>query len=153
MIMIRSPLVPSGTHRRSPRRGLVLAVVLVCLSIALMLATTLTGAVAMRHQTDRLAEYRQQCSYLAESGVQRAAAQLARSADYEGETWEIPEELLASRGKAIVTIRVEPVEGPATGSRIHVEASYPLDVVQRAVQIRERFVPSFQETIDRGDQP
>lgn len=82
-------------HRRPPdriasRSGAAALLVLVCLSFATVVATLLVEAgLAGRKYTTRL-ELTHQADWLVEAGLSRAAAQLARSPKYAGETWRVP---------------------------------------------------------------
>ena len=131
---------------------MVLAVVLLCVSIALMLATVLTRAVAVQHQFDRTAEHQQQCVWLAESGLQRARARLAQSADYRGELWEIGDRLLGNPRHATVQIRVEPGDPPAGGWNVAIEARCGTDGPMPAAVCQKQLFLSSGPFTDPGDQ-
>lgn len=66
-----------------------------------------------------------QAQWLAEAGLERAAAQLAADPNYSGETWEISEQDFADPFTASVTIRVENDNENTLARRITAEASYP----------------------------
>jgi type II secretory pathway component PulK len=86
-----------------------------------------------------LAEHRQlrgyddqlQAMWLAESGLQRASARLARSADYPGETWAVSAESLTGDRDGRVEIVVQSVDGEPDVRRVQVTADYPTDSVHR----------------------
>jgi hypothetical protein len=78
--------------------------------------------------------------WLAESGVQRALQRLASSADYHGETWAVPSEVLGGTQSAVVRIQVTKLAGPQAGQQIAVEARYPADPVYGTLWQRAVFV-------------
>ena len=129
----------NGTRQtdRKARPGVILAAVLVSLLVVMMLGAALTKAVLLYHRQSRVAEQRQQSFWLAESAVQRAIHALGKSPDYKGETWKVPAEILGAGRSGVVTIRVEKTAEPRAGRRIHVEAQYPEDTVQRILFERE----------------
>ena len=77
-------------NRRGTRRGVLLAVVIVCLAVAsaVLLAVVKTTVTASRQVQTQA--WQTQARWLAESGLERAAARLATDADYAGETWRVP---------------------------------------------------------------
>jgi hypothetical protein len=78
-----------------------------------------------------------QAGWLAESGIQRAAARLAADANYRGETWNVSAEDLGGRDAGAVAIRVEQPPGKPDRRTVHVEADYPSDPQQRARVMRD----------------
>ena len=72
--------------------------------------------------------------------VDRAVARLGASADYAGESWEVPAAELGGRGSATVAIRVEPVADRPTRRRVRVQADYPAGSERRVRQSRESIV-------------
>ncbi len=94
------------TVRSSPRHGAAALFVLICLSFATVVTTLLMKAgLAERTYTSRL-ELTHQADWLVEAGVDRAAAQLARSADYADETWPISAARLDGSRTAVVHIEI-----------------------------------------------
>ena len=93
---------PSSIARSSPRRGAAALFVLLCLSMATIVATLLVkAAVVEKTYASRLA-LTHQADWLAEAGLNRAAAQLGRSGSYAGETWPLTAaQLDGSRGATI----------------------------------------------------
>ena len=125
------------------RRGMILVVVLVCLAIAGMLMASLSRLAVARHDVSRAAQWQLQATWLAESGMQRALAQLAADPQYKGETWEpsADEGGVFDESGAMVVIEVENVpEGPGQRT-IRVLADYPNHPQHRCRQIKEAVVP------------
>lgn len=120
-----------------PRNGAVLAMVLVCLLVVTLLGAALIQSVVLHHRHMNVTAERQQCLWLAESGVQRALRQLAHSPDYVGETWNVPAQVLGAAQPGAVTIRVTTVDEPRAGHRIQVEACFPDAPVRRTTVHRE----------------
>jgi Tfp pilus assembly protein PilX len=128
------------------RRGLTTVAVLVCLLIITLISGALLKVGLARRNMGREHERRLQAEWLAESGVDRALARLARDRNYSGETWPISATDLglrevgattastgsADRSAAIVTIAVEPIPGEANRRRIRVQADYPADEPRRS---------------------
>jgi hypothetical protein len=115
----------------------IVIVVVILVVIGLICGALLRSGTARRGQARREAE-RLQADWLAESGLERAAARLADDADYRGETWEIPPEALGGARGAVVRIDVEPVADRPSQRRVEVRADYPRDaefVARRSKQI------------------
>ena len=130
----------SVARGRRSRSGVVLAATLVCIVIAVMLAAALTKATLLQHRQVQVGDYQQQSFWLAESGVQRALYQLRASADYAGETWDVPAEVLGSDAAGVVVIQVQPTSEPQAGWDVRVESRYPVQTLPRAMYIRAVFV-------------
>jgi type II secretory pathway component PulK len=128
--MIRNP-----TAR--PRRGALTVVVLVCLLILTLIAGAILRAGAAHREEMRTGERRLQAEWLAEAGLQRAAARLAADAGYAGETWDIPARELDSADDATVAITVERPAGDARRRTIRARADYPRDPPRRARATRQ----------------
>lgn len=88
------------------RRGAVLAIVLVSLLVAAMLGAGLIKTLVIHRQQMRVLASQQQSFWLAEAGVQRAVRHLEETPDYEGETWEVPAEVLGASRTAQVTVDI-----------------------------------------------
>lgn len=97
---------------------------MVCLLVVVsILSGMLRNAVSARRQLHAERD-RRQTELLLEAGLDRAAAALRRSAEYDGETWDIPAKEILGRGDGQVVI--EMVAGEAAGGRqIRVAAEYP----------------------------
>ncbi len=124
---------PVQTARRGAcRPGMVLLVTIVCVAVgtAVMFAIV-KQALLSRRQAD-LERYRAQALWLAESGVDRAAARLAADPAYPGEEWLLPAGDLGGRDAGRVSIRVEPIASEPGVFQVRVVADYPDDAVERA---------------------
>ncbi len=126
--------------RMARRRGLILAAALVCIAVALMLATVLAKATLLQHHQTDLAGCEQQSFWLAESAVQRAIHNLRSSPAYTGETWDVPAELLGSSSPAAVIIQVSPAAEPQDGWTVHVESRLPTTLNNPVLCVRTLFV-------------
>lgn len=99
------------------RHGIVVVVVLVCLTVVtLLLGSLLHNAMAWRRQV-RTEVRHAQAEWLADSGVARALMKTESNAEYAGEVWK-PKETLVAGTRAIVEITVS--DG---GTRINVNAT------------------------------
>jgi Tfp pilus assembly protein PilV len=109
------------------RRGAVLIVVMMALAVATLLAGLLMkGALAAQRQ-QRIAEWRHQAEWLAESGIERARYQLRLSAAYAGEDWEIPEGELGTGATGLVAIEVQPSPSEPARRLVRVRSEYLRD--------------------------
>jgi len=114
------------------RRGAVLLVAIVCIAVASVIFLSLLRlSVAERRRVETEA-WQVQAAWLAESGIERAAARLAADPEYQGETWALPADLLGGRYDAVVKIRVETIPDDEPRRLVHVEADYPDDPQNRA---------------------
>ncbi len=100
-----------GFKKSNSPGGSILVIVLVCLLVTSMLGTGLIRTVFVHHRQLRILDGRQQAFWLAEAGVQRAARQLSQTAQYNGETWKVPAEVLGSSRTAEVTIGLATPDG------------------------------------------
>ena len=114
------------------RRGAVLMAALVYLVLALMVLGSLMGLASARRARARMEERRLQAEWLAESGLERAAAKLAAAPDYRGETWEPAAADLGGRDGGLVRIEVGPVENRPRRRHARAVAEYPRDSDRRA---------------------
>ena len=145
---------PARRRCRGTRRGVLLAVVIVCLAVAsaVLLAVVKTTVTASRQiQTQA---WQTQARWLAESGLDRAAARLATDGAYVGETWRVPvaafggvdagsnatSNAAADEVAAVVKIEVEAVADQPRQRRVRVQADYPDHPEQRARQSRQAVV-------------
>ena len=119
------------------RRGAILIVVLVCMAVAAVLFVVLARQAATEHHVTQSRQWAVQAQWLAEAGVERAAARLAANADYTGETWNISPDELAGHNAAVVRIRAETIAGDSDRRIVHVEADYPDDPQHRSRQIKQ----------------
>src|SRR5690349_24829298 len=107
------------------RRGIVSVAIIVCLVVLTMICGALLKAGLVERRLIADQERRLQAEWLAESGLQRALARLATSADYAGETWEIAAQELGGTAPAVVRITVERPAAQPVRRRVRVEADYP----------------------------
>lgn len=126
--------------RPNRRHGAILALVLAGLFVASLLGLGLVERVLLEHRRRTAAFTRQQCFWLAESGVERAMRRVARSPDYAGETWVIPAEVLGTSRGAAVAIQIVKASPSPTGRTIRVEARLGDDPARRTVVEREHCV-------------
>jgi hypothetical protein len=137
-------------HRKTRARnawrrcGVVLIVVLVCFALAAAYFLLVVQQSVGERKTIDASFSSLQAAWLAEAGVERAAARLAADAKYAGETWPIAASELAGEaaGKdnaadAVVRIRVAAVEGKPNRRTVTVEADYPTDDVRRSRQTKQ----------------
>lgn len=90
---------------RSPRRGGALIIALVLLTVASLLGVVVVRSVIAHARQLQRTPWRLQAEALVEAGLNRAAAQLATSPAYAGETWRITAADLGDRFEARVDIR------------------------------------------------
>ena len=75
-------------HKTNPR-GVALLTAIVCLAVVALICGSLVRVAHTQRQQTRTEERRLQAEWLAEAGLERAAAKLADSQEYAGETWQI----------------------------------------------------------------
>ncbi len=119
------------------RRGAILVVVLVCLMVSAAILVCVVRQVGMSRQTQRTSQGSVQAAWLAEAGVERAAARLAANAAYAGETWPIPAAELGGNDDAEVRIKAERMAGRSGQWKIRVEADYPTAPAFRCRRVKE----------------
>jgi Tfp pilus assembly protein PilV len=133
----------SGTplvRRADRRQGAVLVLVIVCVVVALVLLLSIAKlAAAGRRMTDQQS-WQLQATWLAESGLERAAWRLAADADYTGETWTLSADQLADDDSAVVAIQVEPLPEQPNRRLVRVQADYPDHPQHRARQSTQAVV-------------
>ncbi len=111
--------------RKLPRRkGSVLVIVLISLLVATMLGASLIRTVLIRHRQMHVLACQQQALWLAEAGVQRAFRELAKTPDYDGETWEVPPDALGEGNEGEVTIDVLKTEDVPEGRLVRVRVQF-----------------------------
>jgi type II secretory pathway component PulK len=120
--------------RQNSRRGAVLLAVLVCLIvITIVCGTLLKQGLAARGQL-QAEERRLQARWLAESGLERAAARLESDITYPGETWKPSPDSLGGSWPGQVTISVSRVEDHPNQRLVQVQADYPSGATYRVRQ-------------------
>lgn len=118
------------------RDGAVLVVVLICLAVAAVIIVLVVKQAGEERRTIRTSHQGVQALWLAEAGIERAAAQLVADSEYVGETWAIPAEQLAGEG-GVVRIRVQAVAGQPEQRSVRVEADYPDAPTDRCRQVKQ----------------
>ena len=123
-------LIPVSPRARRP--GVILVIAIVCIAVAsVIFLAVLRTAVAERGAL-RAEAWRQQALWLAESGVERAAARLAADSGYQGETWNVPADQLAADTGGVVEIEVQAVPQRPDHRLVRVRADFPDDPQHRA---------------------
>lgn len=88
-------------HRRNPRSGVAMAIVIVLIGLFAALCQTLTMLVAMQHRQAFHAADQAQTHRLAEAGLLRALSHLQHDSAWPGETWK---PTVSNSESAVVTI-------------------------------------------------
>jgi hypothetical protein len=125
--------------RAGRRGGAVLVVALVCLGVAAVVFVLMVKQAGEERRAIQTGQQRIQALWLAEAGVERAAARLAADSTYAGETWTIPAEQLAGEGGA-VRIHVEAMADQPERRAVRVEADYPDFPAERCRQVKQVIV-------------
>lgn len=120
------------TQRSSRRRGAVMVVAVICLMLVTALLASALKSVTTGRKQVRQEQMRLQAVWLAEAGLERAAAQVAANADYAGETWKIAAADLDGIHTGRVVITVQPGGDAAEMRRVKVTATYPEATVRSA---------------------
>ena len=131
------------THREPHSRGrsgLALIVMLVALGIVSAICVNLLKmSVIERHQARREA-LAAQANWLAESGVELAAALLKKDENSQGTTWNIPAKQLDGQHAAVVSVAIATVENSPKRRQVIVTAKFPTKSVQSIQPRLVRFV-------------
>jgi len=117
------------------RRGGALIITLACLVILGVLQALVIQSVVAERRLAREHAQRHQARWLAEAGIQRAAAALAVSNAYRGENWQLSAAQGGDNGltqAGAVEIEVLPA-ATATDRLVRVKAAYPADPPKRVV--------------------
>ena len=121
----------------SDRRGAALIAAIVTLAIVASLALTMIRSTLIARANRQTAADRLQAAWLAEAGVERAAARAADDEEYSGETWEVPPEALGGRA-AKVEIEITKKEETRI---IRATATFPKEGTKRARWEKEVEMP------------
>ena len=106
---------------------------LTCLLLVTVLAASLTRTVLLQREQVIRDEWQLQAEWLAEAGIDRAAARLNSNPDYTGEEEWLPElNEGAPLGRVRITVVSEETETGSLLVRINVTADVPADTSQRA---------------------
>lgn len=106
--MKRRNIVTVGTPQN--RRGAFLLMAMVCLVLTSALLGTLLKMAVFSRKAAQTEVAALQAEWLAESALDRAAVKLLGDANYQGETWDIPQEELGGKEAGQVIIAVKPGE-------------------------------------------
>jgi type II secretory pathway component PulK len=113
---------------------------LVCLAVAAALSVVVVKQIATERRVAQMNERSLQALWLAEAGLERAAARLAAEPKYVGETWTIPAADLAANEGGVVRIQIETVAGRPERRSVRVEADYPDAADYRCRQVKQIIV-------------
>jgi hypothetical protein len=111
--------------------------VLVILMILGGFSLTLARTLASKRRILRNEEQRIQAEWLAEAGIERAAARWKATGEATAETWMIPPEELGGRGGGKVTIAFDPPMPESKSRHVRITAEYPVDEASQALIHRE----------------
>jgi Tfp pilus assembly protein PilV len=116
----------------SNRRGVALIYAMIALLLASVIGAALLKTALARRRQARHEQNRAQSAWFAESGVERAAALLARDANYKGETWGVTAAELGGKLDGQVVIEVAPVSSDPNRRQITVVADFPAGTKHRS---------------------
>ena len=116
---------------RFGRRGAALVMAMVALLVVTLMSAALVQSLVTGQRQSRRYADELQAQWLADAGLERAAVQLARDAQYRGEMWQT--EIGGELGS--VTIAVDPET-----KKIVAEAVYPPEEHRRILVRRERTI-------------
>jgi Tfp pilus assembly protein PilX len=133
----------ANVNVRRANSGAILVVALICLLLLTVLAASLTRTVIVQREQVIRDEWQLQAEWLAESALDRAAAQLQANPEYAGEEWRpgLTEGGIPLGNARIALAREETTNG-ATLIRIKTTADVPADGSNRARVERTTTVPS-----------
>jgi Tfp pilus assembly protein PilX len=142
----RRPIGAIRAQRLSAkRRGGILVLALICLVLAAALIGTVLRQVQLQRRQIAQHDRRLQAEWLAESGLERAAARLRADPAYAGETWSVPASELGGTDAGEVIVHVG--AAPQTDSRnIHVEAEFPAQSTERVRRTKQATLVLFEES-------
>jgi type II secretory pathway component PulK len=124
-------------RKSGQRRGAVLLMALVCLTLLVLFGASLVKLALMERKALESQQQTSQARRLAEAGFERAAAKLASDPEYRGETWSLAGDEAVAGRPAAVTIHVGGVDDRPGRRRIAVQADYPSDAATRARQSKQ----------------
>jgi hypothetical protein len=129
-----------NSHRRSSathRRGAILAAALIEFVVVAAILFSILQGVIRQHRQILTGRQQLQAQWLAQAGVDRAVAQLHKSADYHGENWRVPADQLDGASPADVKISIEPVPDHPDDRHLTVEANTSPDSIHSVRRTRE----------------
>jgi type II secretory pathway component PulK len=122
--MNRTAAIIGSANSVDKRRGVAALIALVCLSVATIIGTLLLKASLGEHQYLSRVELKSQGDWLVEAGFSRAAARLANSQQYAGETWKIPGSSFGRTQDATVRIAMDRPSATVPRRTVHVAVSF-----------------------------
>lgn len=128
----------------SRRPGAVLIMALVGLVLMTVIGGVLLRWALMEHKLLASREEQSQAVWLAETGIERAAAQLAQNADYAGEKCLIAAADLPADKAAVVQLRVSKIDGQPRRRSVDVDVEYPSDS-KTPTRIRKTIIYQLRE--------
>ena len=128
----KSANAKSRATAAADRHGAMLLIMMICLLLTTMIGGSLLKLALTQRKQSRRANLRLQAAWLAESAIDRAAAQIGNDAAYSGEQWELPAESFGQRRPGSVRIQVETAPNKPTRRYVTVVADYPSGTDQRA---------------------
>ena len=132
-----------GTGCCRARRGTVMLVAMVCLTLSVGLLAGLLRLAATQHKQVRYELMRLQADWLAEAGIERAVHRLQNDADYAGETWKLGPDDLDQAAAGQVTIQVRTLPDNPGVRQVQVQAVYPLAAYRHASRTKQVLVKTF----------
>jgi type II secretory pathway component PulK len=135
-------------RRRAARRGVVLILVIVTVSISMVLFGLWAQNLVKEHRRFTNQQFRMQATRLAEAGVRRAIVRRAAVPAFTEETWSVPAESLGGAHGGSVQIRVIS-NNDASALQYEATAQYPADAVRRA-QVTKRIEIFISSTEDQS---
>jgi len=116
---------------RSSRSGAVSVVLLIAILVIFSLGMTMIQTSLKQRERTLDFEERQQSTWLAEAGIERAARQLQSDPDYRGETWHLTGEQLQRSQAGLIEIQVASHGDNANRRIVTVIADYPQNISHR----------------------
>ena len=114
--------------------------VIVCVAVTGVMLVSIAKIAAARRQVMQTELWRAQATWLAESGLERAAWRLAADADYTGETWTLSADQLSGTDAAVVRIEVEAVPQQPNRRLVRIQVDYPDHPQHRSRQSKQAVV-------------
>jgi Tfp pilus assembly protein PilX len=127
------------------RRGGILVLALICLVLAAALIGTVLRQVQLQRRQIAQHDRRLQAEWLAESGLERAAARLRADPAYSGETWVVPPSDLGGTDPGEVIVHVEST-AQMNSRNIRVEAAYPAQSTERVRRTKQATLVLIEES-------
>ncbi len=127
-------------NRAGSRRGVFTVAVIVVLILVATLLIAFTRSIVSQSRQSRDRHNHRQASWLAESGLERAKAQLGVNKNYKGETWVLNSTAIAGGAEVIIVI-AESDGNSQEQKRIEVIARFPLDIYSPASSESQLNIP------------